>query len=514
MVTGGVNAASYSEPVAPGSLISIFGSNLAAVTQSAGGSPLPMIIGGTSVTVNGLSAPLSFVSPNQINAQVPSLIGTNPASVSTATVVVNAPGGSSQATPLTIFGLAPGIFTSDSSGCGQAAALNVAPDGTVSLNSTSNSAAPGDYLEIFGTGLGTLGHQPPDGSPSAVADGFDSGDALALLGGAADPVYFGVPLDFSSGSETTYSGAAPTLVGVDQVNFQIPSGTRDGCAVPLVLTTGALLSQVVTVSINANRGKCVDPPQQSYGQVTFVKTVASGTSSDGETDEFVAKFPSAPSLAQPSVGLPAAGMNINETELISSARMCLVPGYSKLSAGTIQIQPAGLGAISVQPIIERDGVEYQMSLPTGFVGPGEYTITSSSGSPVSFQETMTIGSPIKIQTSLVPGTVLSSHNLPTIHWTGGDANSIIRVTLIGDVDEVGYATNAYYVSADAGTLTLPYIFGLAVAPNKGELIFDVLPANGVAAGISAEGISQQVQFSWAYRYVFGGLSVAENPFAD
>jgi uncharacterized protein (TIGR03437 family) len=149
VVAGAVNASSYSDPVEPGSLISIFGSNLAVVTQSAGGSPLPMMIGGTSITVNGLIAPLSFVSPNQINAQMPSLIDSNPTTFSTVNLVVNAPGGSSPASPLTVFGFGPGIFTSDSGGCGQAAAFNVAPDGTVSLNSISNSAAPGVALQAL-----------------------------------------------------------------------------------------------------------------------------------------------------------------------------------------------------------------------------------------------------------------------------------------------------------------------------------------------------------------------------
>src|ERR1700677_2490185 len=69
VVTGVVNAASYGTPVAPGSLISIFGSNLATTAQSASASALPPNIVGTSVTVNGLTAPLLFVSPGLINAE-------------------------------------------------------------------------------------------------------------------------------------------------------------------------------------------------------------------------------------------------------------------------------------------------------------------------------------------------------------------------------------------------------------------------------------------------------------
>src|SRR5258708_1004448 len=72
IASGGiVNAASWSSPVAPGALIAIFGTNLANREQSAS-TPLPFTLGGTSLAINGIPAPLAFVSPGQINAQVPS----------------------------------------------------------------------------------------------------------------------------------------------------------------------------------------------------------------------------------------------------------------------------------------------------------------------------------------------------------------------------------------------------------------------------------------------------------
>jgi hypothetical protein len=83
---GVVNAASYygsavSDPVveagpnagAPGEIASIFGTNLAFMTLSAAGVPLRAMLGGTSVQVNGVAAPLFYVSPNQINFQVPTV---------------------------------------------------------------------------------------------------------------------------------------------------------------------------------------------------------------------------------------------------------------------------------------------------------------------------------------------------------------------------------------------------------------------------------------------------------
>jgi len=59
---GVVDAASFTAPVVPGSLVSIFGDDLAPVTVSASTVPLPLMLGGVSVTFNGIAAPLVFVS--------------------------------------------------------------------------------------------------------------------------------------------------------------------------------------------------------------------------------------------------------------------------------------------------------------------------------------------------------------------------------------------------------------------------------------------------------------------
>jgi hypothetical protein len=67
-----VNAASYDRTVAPGSLAALFGSAMATQIASASTLPLPTTLGGVTVKMNGINAPLFFVSPNQINLQVPS----------------------------------------------------------------------------------------------------------------------------------------------------------------------------------------------------------------------------------------------------------------------------------------------------------------------------------------------------------------------------------------------------------------------------------------------------------
>jgi len=180
---GVVNAFSYAQPVSPGSLVSLFGTDLATAAASATSIPLPLKLGGTSVTVNGVNAPLLFVSPRQINFQLPSVVGTqDSAYVTTASVVITTPAGSSEAVEAPVFASGPAIATSTQNGCGQAAALNVARDGTVSLNSPTNSAARGDYISLYGTGLGVSIAQPPDGTALPYGLGVEFEPAVWLDG--------------------------------------------------------------------------------------------------------------------------------------------------------------------------------------------------------------------------------------------------------------------------------------------------------------------------------------------
>jgi uncharacterized protein (TIGR03437 family) len=220
---GVVNAASWSSPVSPGAPTAVFGTDLAA-SQQAGTPPYATTLGGTTVTINGTAAPLLFVSPGQINFQMPSAVANSEwFNVASAQMVVTMAAGSSASVTFGL-GSLPGLFTADGSGCGQAAALNIRADGSVSVNSPSSSAAPGDYVALYGTGFGFSAMQPVDG---AAARG------VATLQTAP-----GLTLDGSLTPTIAYAGLAPTLTGMDQINFQVPAVTRKGCAVPVVASEG------------------------------------------------------------------------------------------------------------------------------------------------------------------------------------------------------------------------------------------------------------------------------------
>ena len=116
-----VSAASGTAPVAPGSIVSIYGSSLATGPTSATMLPLPTSLGGTSVTItdaNGAQTtlPLFYAGPTQINAEIPPS-----ASAGGATLTIAAPSGT-QTAPVTLAAIAPGLFSANQTGAGVAAA--------------------------------------------------------------------------------------------------------------------------------------------------------------------------------------------------------------------------------------------------------------------------------------------------------------------------------------------------------------------------------------------------------
>jgi uncharacterized protein (TIGR03437 family) len=487
---GVVSAASWSSPIAPGEVIAIFGTNLAAP------------FGQTSVTINGIPAPVVFVSPGQINVEVPASLATVAApNLAPAAVVVTTPAGSSTAEVAALAGSAPGLFTLDASGCGQVAALNVTPAGATSINSPANSAAPGDYVALFGTGFGPAVQQPADGMGPAGAT------TLQTI-----PLF---RLDNNPFTSLSYAGLAPGLAGVDQINMQLPVTARNGCNVP-VSAAGLWGGPTVTLSVQSGRGKCVDPPVQSYGTITLTRSAspASASTAPADAEFFAASFPSGPNVQPPApeeiVFAPSwqAGAGLGTLIAIFSPapinlRTCTVPGYANLSAGTIQIQPSSGSAAAVTP---SSGALYSSLLPSGFIGPGKYALTGGSGGDVKLNSTLSVGSPIQLQTSFASGTVLSTSQPLTVKWTGGDPGTFVRVALISQG-----SSDYSYAEATAGSLTMQpqctgsvCTFGLPLSTGV-QISVSVLPAQPTS--VNVPGVTGPVQLTWQYVYGFSGLTL-------
>ena len=217
---GGVlNGASFArgQGVAPGSLVSIFGSDLAGGLTQNDTVPLSTTLSNVSVTFNDIPAGLYFVSPGQVNAQIPWDVMPAGTTSGKITVVVKRNGVASPANTVDFLPVAPGIFYLSDMG-GWAIAINVdgslaAPEGAIPGVAT-HPAQAGDGVAILATGLGAV--------DSPIANGAASLDKLR------NAVVMPVVLVGGRSAAVLFAGLSPQFPGVNQVNFAIPSGLTAG----------------------------------------------------------------------------------------------------------------------------------------------------------------------------------------------------------------------------------------------------------------------------------------------
>jgi uncharacterized protein (TIGR03437 family) len=223
--------------LAPEAISSLFGANLATSTQVAQSLPLPTQLAGVSLRLRDQSgvernAPLFFVSPNQLNFQVPAGLANGVAVLT----VLN--GNNTVATgTLAIAPVAPGIFTADASGAGLAAAvvLRVRPSGEqvyepVVRRDPQNRlvAVPIDlsdereqvFLLLFGTGI-------------------RGRSAMANVKARINGVDIAVP----------FAGAVSGLIGVDQINLPLPRSLAGSGEVNILLTIDGKAANPVRINI-------------------------------------------------------------------------------------------------------------------------------------------------------------------------------------------------------------------------------------------------------------------------
>jgi uncharacterized protein (TIGR03437 family) len=229
---GVVNAASYQGgAVTPGEILALFGTGLGPAPLASGQASYPTVVdnfaAGMGVFFDGVPAPVLFSSDQQASVVVPYEI------TGQASTIMQLEYLGQQSAPLTlaVADAVPGVFSINASGVGQGAILNQ----DLSVNGSSNPAAPGETIVIYATGQGN-----PQGNyvTGLIPDTASASDPRVSV------TIGGIP------ATVTYAGAAPYEVGgVMQVNAQIPAGMTPG-NVPVQITIGTSTSQPgVTVAV-------------------------------------------------------------------------------------------------------------------------------------------------------------------------------------------------------------------------------------------------------------------------
>jgi len=238
-----VNSGSYSpRALTAGMFASLFPTvttnMIASGTAAQSGVPLPTVLADTQVLVNNTPAPLYYVSPGQINVELPN--GLPGGGTANLQIVSQSTGQIYGSAELQLASADPAFFTSNGSGGGPVAAYNFV-DGTI--NSASNPVARGQFIILYGTGEGTVPNAPPDGqaAPGPVPT---ASQPQVLLGAVSNTNMFVDPADI------TYSGLAPGLVGVWQINLMIPANAPTG-SVPITVFQNSVPSNDRAASAGA-----------------------------------------------------------------------------------------------------------------------------------------------------------------------------------------------------------------------------------------------------------------------
>jgi uncharacterized protein (TIGR03437 family) len=214
--------------VAPGSLISIYGQNLAPSLQVGPTNPLAQSVNNVTVTVNNAVLPLVFVSPTQVSAQVPWEL--QPGAY---TLVVHQVGQPDVPGNFTVVRDAPGVFTQANP---QNLPLILALRSDGSVLSFSNPAQQGEQITIYATGLGPYTQPAVDGFPAAA--------------GATDSVVDPVTINTDTAQlQPDFAGAAPGIVGVQVVQLTITSDFPPASNVNLTINVNGISSAQVVLPI-------------------------------------------------------------------------------------------------------------------------------------------------------------------------------------------------------------------------------------------------------------------------
>jgi uncharacterized protein (TIGR03437 family) len=497
---GVVNGASFRPANAPGggvaagSIVSIFGSHLANSTVEGASLPLPTTLGGVSVRIGGLAAPLFFVSAGQINAQVPWGVATG-----TSTVTVTNGGASSTPVNVTIQDSSPGLFSQARDGRGPGAVLNYVPERQAYVTNTPGATVnPSGIVTIYGTGFGRVTNPPADGTAAGAGTQTTVATPVVMIGGRQATI--------------RSSGLAPNYVGLYQINAVIPTGTPEGCYLPVTVAFGSNVSNAVTIGVTNNRVDCNVATSGStglsiggsYGYATFSKiTTQTPFISSGllpqpadRIDAFFRRYqtrtPTSLALYPPVGG----GCNVwlfRADSLPTDTSMTTDIG---LNAGTLTLSRTGF--ISQALGLKQVG-EYGYELGQNVIqASGVWTLTGSGGPDVGqFSVTQTLPSLLFTMRDFgVPGgSGMFSQSSPlNLSWSCPDAGDPVGVSVASfdaTTKLMGMAFCSFSCGNGTGQVGADVLKQLPLSGQSGATIVSVYTPNAAKIPpIKASGLTQ------------------------
>lgn len=217
------------DPLVPGGLITISGSNLADKTSIADTAELPKSLAGAEVLLGDLPLPVYYASPGQIYAVIPRALAPN----TRHQLLVRRRGVPAVPVTVAVSAVQPGLFTMNNQGAGQASALI---DGTASVAASGSPVARGGMVDLYCTGLGLVDYAPMDGAPASLTQ----------------PARVRIPVSVTVGghsAEVSFAGLSPGTVGLYHIRVKIPEDAPTGDAVEVVVRQKNATSNPVTIAI-------------------------------------------------------------------------------------------------------------------------------------------------------------------------------------------------------------------------------------------------------------------------
>ena len=212
--------------LSPGVVASVFGSGLAAAAESTGAVPLLTSYKQTSVIIGPYEVPLYFVSPTQVNVELPVELDAN----QQYSIVVSANGALTVPDVIDVVPVEPGIATfSDGR-------LIAQHNSDYTLVDDAHPAKRGEFLIMYLVGLGETTPNVPSGTPSP-------GDPLAVPVDQPVLTLDGQPVDI------VFAGLTPGGVGLFQINFKVPDNARTGAPLDVVVKQGDVQANVATLTV-------------------------------------------------------------------------------------------------------------------------------------------------------------------------------------------------------------------------------------------------------------------------